>query len=328
MKRALMALLAVLLAFTVACAGEPSNSGADEPLRVPSAFFREGALPGTRPDELPDDPEELEAIAPRVPVVTPTTGTVRPGQASVGLSGMVTADAYSIAFRLAEESSGYWVKPVSGLTTTPNEREWDALLYFSPDITPGEHVLEIVAIDGEGRAGAQTSFTFCVTRDIEHSRNACDPTVAPPAGIIALSWETSADLDLVVVTPSGVVVDATHPSTLELEGGEDIDPAAPGVGLLSLDSNAGCRLDGVQRETLTWLTAPEPGKYSVYARLFEPCGARATHFKVEGFVRTAGEGEGTYGLGRIAETVHGELLPQQASGAKGRGLFITTIEFP
>jgi len=322
------ALLVLLVTFATACAGEPSNSGLDEPLRVPTAFFHEGALPGTSVDDLPDDPDELEEITPRIPAITPATGTVRPGQAAVGLRGTVTADAYSIAIRLADESSGYWVKAVSGVTPTPNEREWDALLYFSPDITPGEHVLEVVAIDGEGRAGAQTTFKLCVTRDVEHSRNACDPTVAPPAGIIALSWQGAADLDLVVVTPSGLVVDATHPSTLDLEGGETIDPQAPGVGVLALDANSACRADGVQRETLTWFTSPERGKYKVYSKLFEPCGAPLAHFKVEGFVRTAGDEAGTYGLGRIADPVHGELLAQQASGAKGLGLFVTTIEFP
>jgi hypothetical protein len=326
MKRAVPLLM--VLALAGACDGEPSHAGLEESLRVPGAFFREGALPGTPVDELPDDPEELEAISPRVPGVSPATGTVRPGQASVGLRGTVTEDAFSIALRLDDQSSGYWVKAVGSATPTPNEREWDARLDFSPDITPGEHVLEIVAIDGNGHAGAQTTFTFCVTRDVEHSRNACDPTVLPPASIISLSWESDADVDLVVVTPSGVTVDATHPSTLDLEGGEDVDPLAPGVGLLSIDSNGACRRDGVQRETLSWLTSPERGQYQVYAKLFEACDAGATPLKVEAFVRTAGEDEGTYGLALAADTVHGLILPTQAVGAKGRGTFITTIEFP
>jgi len=325
MKRALLIVLSLL---AVACQGEPSHAGLEEPLRVSGGFFHEGRLPGIPRDEQPEDAEELQELTPRVPVLSPATATIRPGQAGVALRGTVTEDAYSIAVRLKDVSSGYWVKAVGGLTGIPNEREWDARLDFSPDIEPGPHVLEVVAIDGDGNAGPQTSFTLCITRAVEHSRNACDPSVLPPASLITLSWDTDADVDLVVVTPSGVTVDATHPTTLDIDSGDEIDEDAPGMGLLSIDGNGACRRDGVRRETLTWATSPERGEHLVYAKLFEPCGAQATHFKVEAFVRTAGDDEDSYDLGRLAETRHGVLLPQQASGDADLGLFVTTIEFP
>jgi hypothetical protein len=279
--------------------------------------------------EQPEDPGELAHLSPRVSnVVLSGIGVVRPGQAGLTVRGTTTEDAFSVGVRLADLGSGYWVRAVGPETIQPNEREWDIRVDFSSDLEPGPHQLEVVAFDGEGRAGPQATFRFCVTRDVESSRNACDPTVLPPAAIIALSWESNADVDLVVVTPSGTIVDATHPTTLDLNGGEDVDRDAPGVGILSLDSNVGCRRDGVQRETLTWSTAPERGRYEVYAKLFEPCGVAATQLKVEAFVRTAGEDEGTYDLGRAADAVHGLLFAPGASGDADLGLFITTVEFP
>lgn len=338
MRRALLIALSVL---AIACQGAPSHTGLEEPLRVPGAFFREGPLPGIPPSELPDDPEEREALTPRVPVLSPVTATVRPGQAGVGLSGTSTEDAYSIGVRLRDVSSGYWVRAVGAFTGIPNEREWDVRLDFSPDIEPGPHVLEAVAFDADGNAGPQTSFTFCVTRAVEHTRNACDPSVRPPAAAITLSWESDADVDLVVVTPGGVIVDPTQPTTLDPPSGSTVDPEAPGMGLLSVDSNGACRRDGLRRETLTWRTSPERGEHLVYAKLFQPCGAAVTHFKVESFVRTAGEEEGTYGFGRFSETRYGVLLAPNVngdadfgfigpsvSGDRDLGLFVTTIDFP
>jgi hypothetical protein len=329
MKRALTLSLAFSSAcFALACDSEPSNSGLDEPLRVGSAFFRDGELPGIPVDELPSDPEELLELTPRVPAISPAGSLLRPGQAGVSVRGTATEDTYAIGIRLADIGSGYWIKPVGGLTGLPNEREWDARLDLSPDVPSGKQVLEVVAIDGDGKAGPQATFTLCVTREVEHSRNACDPTELPPAAIIALSWDTDADVDLVVVTPSGKTIDATSPTTIAREEGEELDYDAPGQGVLSLDSNDACRRDGVQRELLTWNVSPEPGKYQVYARLFEPCGTSTTNFKVEGFVRTAGDEDGTYGVGQIADTIHGVLLAQGANGNRDLGVFVTTIEFP
>lgn len=326
MKRSIAMLLSL---GALACQGEPSHSGLDEPLRVPNGFFHEGELPGIPVSEQPEDPEDLQELSPRVlTVILSGIGVVQPGQAGLSVRGTVTEDTYSVGIRLVDAGSGYWVRTVGPETIQENEREWEARVDFSPDIEPGMHQVEVVAFDGEGNAGPQSTYRFCVSRDVESSRNACDPTALPPAALISLRWESDADLDLVVVTPSGVTVEATHPTTLDINGGEDIDPQAPGVGILSLDSNGACRRDGVQLEKLVWQTSPEPGTYEVFARLFEPCGASATQLKVEAYVRTAGPDSGTYGFERSADPVHGLLLPQQASGNDGNGLFVTTIEFP
>ena len=141
MSRALSMWIALPLALATACGGEPSNSGADEPLRVPSAFFREGAFPGIPVDDLPEDPEELEAITPRIPAITPGTGTVRPGQAAVSLRGTTTEDAYSIAIRLAE--SPLWVNATTYLAPTRSATS-PAALAITPPRVCGSHSISAI----------------------------------------------------------------------------------------------------------------------------------------------------------------------------------------
>jgi hypothetical protein len=338
MARVALQIGAVLGALALlGCESEASPSGLDEPLRVAQAAFKEGELPSGDADV-------------SVTAVTALNRVVEASQAGKALSGRVSDDAYAIAMRLEDLGSGYWVKPAGVADANyPGELIWQAVLDFGADIAPGAHVLELVAIDREGRGGARTQLELCVRAPYDDSLNACDRAKPPPAAVISLSWDSDADLDLVVVTPSGRTVDARHPTTdsdADADSDSDSDSdsdadsdsdsdsgtgsgsaaAADSTGVLSADSNPDCARDSIRREDLVWGGAPEPGTYRVFANLWNACGKPTTHFKLATYARQPRK-DGTYRLEELDAPVYGEISGTTANGGAATGLFVTTVKF-
>jgi hypothetical protein len=97
---------------------------------------------------------------------------------------------------------------------------------------------------------------------------------------VSVSWDVDSDLDLHVVDPNGEEVFwlATESSS----GGE-----------LDLDSNAGCDIDGVRNENVTWPTGSAPsGEYTVRVDLWDSCDVEPTHYVVT--VQVTGQPTKTY----------------------------------
>jgi hypothetical protein len=122
-------------------------------------------------------------------------------------------------------------------------------------------------------------------------------------------------------------VDAKHPTTdLETED-HALDPEAPGIGVLDRDSNADCAIDGLRRENLVFSERPLPGRYRVYASLYQACGEPSTRFelslhnRVELSEPETFEQVETYARG-------GLLLAAQADAGSKLGLLVTefTVE--
>src|SRR5690348_17358322 len=80
--------------------GEPALSGLDEPIRVTTAMFKPGELPGSAPGS--------GASGPKVTVIESANNVLRPGQAGKTLSGRATTDASAVAARLEGLGTGYW----------------------------------------------------------------------------------------------------------------------------------------------------------------------------------------------------------------------------
>lgn len=299
-----------ILAAATAC-GEPSPSALDEPVRVVGASFKEGALPGSAP--------ELPASSPLVTTVETANGIVTQGQSGKAVAGRASTDAVAIGIALHEFGSGYWVFPVEGPDPLANgEFTWDLSLDVSFDAPLGQHPLRVVAIDGQGRAGTQKDIRFCVAPAIPDNLHACDPRIVPPRAVFSLAWDTEVDLDLVVVTPEGRIVDAKHPA-LDDPKSVGADPAAA----IDRDSNAGCVPDGQRRENLVFPSKPRPGSYLVYARLFDACGAAPVHFH---FVVVEPDGangnDPTVTLAR-----DGWLTSFDARGGADIGTFVAEVAF-
>ncbi|MBX3225865.1 MAG: hypothetical protein KIT84_30190 [Labilithrix sp.] len=283
------------LALLIACSGVEARSGLDEPLQVRGGSFKSGALPGG-------------AERPEVTAIESASLVLRPGQTEKAVLGRTSTDAAAVAVRFADLGTGYWVIPVGGPDpSNGGELEWAVSLSFGPDVPPGPHELLVVAIDAAGNAGAQRGLPTCVASAIPDNDVACDPNAKLPAAVVSLTWDTPADLDLVVVAPDGTLLSAKRP--------RNGDPDA-GAGTITRDSNAACLLDHVHREDLVFQVPPPAGSYLVYASLFDACGRAPVHFRVS--VKQGPD---------VTLTREGTLLGVDANGGATLGTFVTELSF-
>lgn len=301
-----------LLALSVAgCGGERLTEGANEPLRVDGAQFFSGELPGSRPLNL----EEVKAgKKPKTPFsTTPEIAgrVLSSGEASFGISGTASPDSYAIALKLDTLGTGYWVLPVGAPDPlNNNELAWSARVDLG-DVPAGLQQLRVAALDEANHAGTQRSLELCIRSQVPDNLNACDPTIEPPRLVASLAWESSADLDLAVLTPSGEVINYTHVNDAK---------ATDKPGQFSGDAGTGCIPSGARRENVVWQTKPAKGIYYIYVNLSDPCEDNATPFEVTTHVsKRSGE---EFALVESYRTAS-ELLRVQANGGTTLGTFVT-----
>jgi hypothetical protein len=309
---------ALILIALGACGGEPSLLGLNEPLRIRGGTFVEGPLPGLPPaDGAPPS-------GPAITIIESVNNTVQIGQARLRLTGRTSIDGAAVGIALAGLGTGYWVVPVGPPDPTAgDEYTWDLDANIGWELPLGPGALDLVAIGDDGAAGRQSALAVCVRPQLPDNAAACDPAAAPPDTVLSLTWDTDADLDLRVRTPEDVLVSPDHPSTIATDPITSADLRGPHVGLLDRDANAGCAIDGLDREDLVWQTAPIAGTYLVYAGLTDACGQAAVHFTAT-LYRSQPAADGT---ARLVEVRHqdGVLLGAAADGGAGPGLFLLQL---
>jgi hypothetical protein len=320
-----------LLAFAlagVACGGEPITRGLTEPISVESAQFVEGELPGAA---ALSDEQLIAGEKPLPPNVTSydlSNQLVLPGEPSKSLRGRASTDALAIGVKIEGEGTGYWLVPTR-IADPQNQGElgWDLRAAFNSNLEPGLKRLLLTAV-GEGeRSGTQTAVKICVGSPIPDNDNVCDAKRPPPELVISLAWDAAVDLDLRVVTPEGKIVDAKHPTTALADDEGNVDPSVDGLGRLDRDSNADCRVDGLQRENLVFDVLPASGNYLVYANLYDGCGQDAVNFDVSYHLQGPGKEPDTFA---VAETFRqaGSLQAVHANGGRGLGMYVTNFIIP
>lgn len=318
----------LLSLLVLACNGVVSPAGIGEPLFVRGATFVPGALPGHAPRAT----GEAAGAGALVTDVITGSSLIAQGRAGHDFTGHTSKDAYSIGVRFESLGSGYWLFPVAGPDPSQEgQLSWSFAADFGYGLPSGSQVMHFVAFDEQGHAGDQQAFTVCVDREFPDNLNACDARLKPPARIVALSWNTNADLDVVMRTPDGKVVDAKHPTTAASRSGgipsTSLPSASPTTGFIDRDGNQNCVVDSRHRENIVWQEAPaDSGLFNVYISLFSACGASATTFKATTYERQQSEDGRTYELIETASVV-GELLPAQANGGAGNPLYVTSVSF-
>lgn len=120
---------------------------------------------------------------------------------------------------------------------------------------------------------------------------------------VSVSWDAESDVDLHVV----------QPDSEEVYYGNDTSAAG---GKLDLDSNAGCSIDHVKNENITYANPPS-GTYTVRVDYYDACGVTSTNYVVT--VRRKGH---------PTETFTGQFTGPGDAGAAGSGVDVTTFEYP
>ena len=190
---------------------------------------------------------------------------------------------------LATEAAGgvdgyYELRLPSTQTTTT------ALLAFAQTIPLPEFELLFAVADASGRigpfVGLSTTVTSVGTGDVQ----------------VTLSWDANADVDLHVVDPAGEEIYYAHRRSAS--GGE-----------LDLDSNAGCAIDGIRNENITWPVGQAPrGQYTVRVDYWSNCGVQQTNYTVR--VNSAGS----------VQLFSGSFTGPGDQGGLGSGRPITTFQ--
>jgi hypothetical protein len=299
-----------------ACTGEQAspNTGLGEPVRVQSAQFVPGALPGSTQSHGDG------GVSPRVTDVSSATTEVEPGELGLLLSGHATSDAQSVGVRFPDLGTGYWIVPVGAPDPTDDGLlTWQLAADFARDLAPGTHSLSFAAISADGASGSETSLSLCVDTPVPDNLNVCIPKRVPPVAVLSLSWDSPVDLDLVVQTPTGVVVGGKTATSVPAGAST---PAKASNGVLDRDSNRDCVIDDIDREDIVWQSTPTTGTYEVWVDLFSACGKSAVSFNVSLWVAEP-QPDGTQKL--VQQTpplATGVLTAAQANGGSAAGLFV------
>jgi len=313
--------LVAACALLVACGGESGESGINEPLSIAGAAFKQGALPGA-PATDDADADDLDLTT-----IETNSTVIHPGQTGKRISGRARDTGYAVAVRFEDQGTGYWVKPLDEADSVyPGELAFRLDIELAHDLPLGPQRLLFTVLDARGRASRQQALELCVASPYDKALSACDPAQKPPAAIITLSWDSAADLDLVVRTPDGELVDARHPSTLTDPALEDErDPSFQGI--LYTEDARGCGARSVQREDLVWTGEVPEGRYDVFVNLFNACGARATFFEVRAWKRSERD-DGSYSFRETGETAVGQAIDEEANGGSGSPRKIASFDLP
>ena len=337
-----LALVAAVASLTVVgCdnAGQFGPSGADEPIVVryqrksidrtqQTAPFFEGDLPTGTAGPVIDGIQSLNT-------------QVKQGQAGKVFSGVTSLQATAIALRLADVGTGYWVVPVDTFDLSDPmapKLGWQAQIDFAYDLSPGMHLLSAAAVaDGSApsatsgtTAGSATGSVPAAGGPVYGPRTAIplavlpDPPVAPL--VVSLRWDTNADLDLHLVTPTGLEIypkaiksssDPTMQTTNDCGetftmGSLVVPPPPDGTGILQHDANAACAADASHQENIVFCGSRPSGTYLVRVDMFSACSESFADFTVR---ILAG--------GTEIDSRSGQLLAIDADGGgPGSGLFV------
>jgi hypothetical protein len=164
------------------------------------------------------------------------------------------------------------------------------LLSFPQDIALDQFDLQVAVADPSGTVGPYATLSTTVqevgTGDVQ----------------VTLSWDADCDVDLHVVGPGGEEI---YYGRRTGSNGAELD----------LDSNAGCDIDGVRNENITWPIGRAPrGQYIVRVDYWSSCGVERTNYTVR--VNNGGD----------VQIVTGSFTGPGDRGGSGSGRTVATFE--
>jgi len=273
----------------------PANRGLDAVLRIDGAQFYEGAMPAPNG-------------GPGVTALNLPSFQVVPGARNREVTGALDPRATAALIGLVGDA-GYWVL-VAGAPdfAAPDFPTFDATMEFSSRLVLGDYALHVQAGDAEGRVGKPSARVL----------HAVPPNLPSGTLVVELFWDTDADLDLHVVVPSGVEVFSRNPNSVQPPPpGKPVDPNAWKTGgILDVDSNAQCVIDGRRQEDVIWTVPPPSGAYTVRVDTFSLCAAATARWTVAAVLD-----------GRVIARAAGQSEPTDAEGPHDRGAGVLAFMF-
>jgi hypothetical protein len=264
-----LTLTLTLVPLVSSCDDVTPDEGLDASLRVSGAQFRRGDMPA----------DETGPVVRSVSL----SPIVNPGASDRKCAGVMEGPTTAVALALVGDP-GFWILPAAPPdVTAPGFPTFAASVSFSSAIGAGRRAFVARAVDAEGHFGAPFVRPLDVT------------AAARPAGhlVLALTWDTHADLDLHVVDPAGVEIWKRNINSYEPPP-PGAPPEAPNTphpgGVLDFDSNAQCVLDGRHAENVVYADKPPSGRYAMHVDTFSLCGAPSAHWRVEAFLDGASLG--------------------------------------
>jgi hypothetical protein len=332
------AALTVATVLAIACDGQENQYVYGEPILVHGAQFIPGALPGSPApsmdasvDATVPDAASSSATSLAVTSIQAINTTVFSGEAGKQLSGRASANANAVGIRLGELGTGYWVLPLGNPDPEfPGELTWSAIIDFNASDPPGLQPLRVVAIGPSGNAGVEADQSLCLASRLPadpgspypNDLSTCNAALSPPAAVFALTWDADLDVDLHVITPSGIDVNPKSPLLTPVEAGATPLATTPRI---DRDSIASCIPDGWREEDLAFPTLPASGSvFQIHANLFAACGLPSVNFTLTVYQSVATADAGHHLVQAYQQS--GLLTAFDADG-DSTGLFIVSYPF-
>jgi uncharacterized protein YfaP (DUF2135 family) len=121
---------------------------------------------------------------------------------------------------------------------------------------------------------------------------------------VSVSWDVNSDVDLHLVEPGASGEEIYYGNVTSATGG-----------VLNLDSNANCVIDGVRNENISYpTTTPPAGQYTVRVDYYKECGQTQTNYVVTVQVK-----------GQSPRVFTGTFTGAGDLGGAGSGTLITTF---
>ena len=296
----------VVVVLLAACDGASPDPGYGTALQLAGAQFREGAFPAAN-----GGPPTQQLVSSHASVAI---GTIRERMHAV-----LDPTARAAIAGIAGEDGAWIIVAGPPDIDTPGQPTATARFGLDRDVEPGPFTLVLAATDAEGRVGTPASVDLVAD------------AVPPPDGdlVVGLVWDSTADLDLHVVDPTGGEAWSAKPNTMKPPTpGTAVDPDAYlNYGILDRDGNASCHRDNPPMEHVIWKsrtnslgqpTTPSipSGTYTVRVDTRSMCKDASAAWYVE-----------VYAQGTLLAAARGVATPDDVRGDHSYGAGVTALTF-
>jgi hypothetical protein len=258
-----------------------------------------------------EPPSAIEAKA----NIFPTNAMIFAGVSQKSIWGNVGPNTNAAALGIAGDPT-YWRVPALNVDQANADLYvFTAGLSISPEIWQSP----LLQKNGDGTLTLPLS-----VRAVDNSGNFGEAKVQPlfldPPAItgtlaVSLEWDSAVDLDLHLLVPADNDVGYTEVWSKSRSAVVDSDPRMID-GTLDFDSNAGCQIDGRNRENIIWTGQPPVGHYVVRVAAASLCGLSSAAWYAYGSVPNASKGHAS-----------GVLTEAASRSSTGRCAGMTVLEF-